>query len=224
MTGEHSTTVSSARLLVIEREPAAARSTIAAFGGCFVSDPTFLHARAGRDASDHLRAAPFDLVLADLSSIGDLSPSPEDAIVRLAKLGNGALTIVLTSEASVSAMVAAMRAGAHDVIGKPLEPATLAERIGRLCQRHGKSLGLVVDGVEAMPAAAHPAVLGVNHLLAQHQVLPMWRQEQKIIEEAIATFSGNIALAAAALELSPSTIYRKRQAWAEMETGRKGAA
>ena len=54
-------------------------------------------------------------------------------------------------------------------------------------------------------------------------VLPMWRQEQRIIEEAIESFAGNIALAAAALELSPSTIYRKRQAWAELE-GKKGAA
>jgi DNA-binding NtrC family response regulator len=54
-------------------------------------------------------------------------------------------------------------------------------------------------------------------------VLPMWRQEQRIIEEAIASFSGNITLAAQALELSPSTIYRKRQAWAELE-GNKGAA
>ena len=47
-------------------------------------------------------------------------------------------------------------------------------------------------------------------------VLPMWRQEQRIIENAIQSFAGNIALAAAALELSPSTIYRKRQAWAEL--------
>lgn len=54
-------------------------------------------------------------------------------------------------------------------------------------------------------------------------VLPMWRQEQRIIEEAIASFSGNITLAAQALELSPSTIYRKRQAWAELD-GSKGAA
>jgi two-component system repressor protein LuxO len=51
-------------------------------------------------------------------------------------------------------------------------------------------------------------------------VLPMWRQEQRIIEDAIQSFAGNIALAAAALELSPSTIYRKRQAWAEMELKR----
>lgn len=57
----------------------------------------------------------------------------------------------------------------------------------------------------------------------RHTVLPMWQQEQRIIEEAIESFAGNIALAAAALELSPSTIYRKRQAWAELE-GKKGAA
>jgi two-component system repressor protein LuxO len=53
--------------------------------------------------------------------------------------------------------------------------------------------------------------------------LPLWQQEQRIIEDAIENFGGNIALAAAALELSPSTIYRKRQAWAEM-SGKKGAA
>ena len=47
-------------------------------------------------------------------------------------------------------------------------------------------------------------------------VLPMWRQEQRIIEDAIASFGGNVSLAAAALEISPSTIYRKRQGWAEM--------
>ncbi len=47
-------------------------------------------------------------------------------------------------------------------------------------------------------------------------VLPMWQQEQRIIEDAVAAFGGNISLAAAALEISPSTIYRKRQSWAEM--------
>lgn len=54
-------------------------------------------------------------------------------------------------------------------------------------------------------------------------ILPMWQQEQRIIEDAIQSFGGSIALAAQALELSPSTIYRKRQAWAEMD-GNRGAA
>ncbi|WDR00965.1 sigma-54 dependent transcriptional regulator [Devosia sp. J2-20] len=47
-------------------------------------------------------------------------------------------------------------------------------------------------------------------------ILPMWQQEQRIIEDAIARFSGNVSLAAAALEISPSTIYRKRQGWSEL--------
>ena len=47
-------------------------------------------------------------------------------------------------------------------------------------------------------------------------ILPMWQQEQRINEDAIASFGGNVSLAAAALEISPSTIYRKRQGWAEM--------
>jgi two-component system, repressor protein LuxO len=42
-------------------------------------------------------------------------------------------------------------------------------------------------------------------------VQPYWRQEQAIIEAALAAFGGNIARAAAALEISPSTIYRKRR-------------
>ena len=50
----------------------------------------------------------------------------------------------------------------------------------------------------------------------RRSVLPMWQQEQRIIEDAVAAFGGNISMAAAALEISPSTIYRKRQSWAEM--------
>ncbi|HEY5081465.1 MAG TPA: sigma-54 dependent transcriptional regulator [Bauldia sp.] len=40
-------------------------------------------------------------------------------------------------------------------------------------------------------------------------------QERAIIESALTAFSGNIPKAAAALDISPSTIYRKRQIWAE---------
>jgi two-component system repressor protein LuxO len=50
------------------------------------------------------------------------------------------------------------------------------------------------------------------------QILPMWVQEGRIIEEALAAFDGNISRAAAALEINPSTIYRRRQ------TNRRAAA
>jgi len=45
---------------------------------------------------------------------------------------------------------------------------------------------------------------------------PFWLQERRIIERAVAAFDGNTARAAAALEISPSTIYRKRERWAEL--------
>lgn len=44
-------------------------------------------------------------------------------------------------------------------------------------------------------------------------IRPMWLVEKETIENAIAACDGNIPQAAALLELSPSTIYRKRLAW-----------
>jgi two-component system repressor protein LuxO len=67
-----------------------------------------------------------------------------------------------------------------------------------------ESRGVVAHAEPAPRAERRPAIL------------PMWQQEQRIIEDAIASFGGNVSLAAAALEISPSTIYRKRQGWAEM--------
>jgi DNA-binding NtrC family response regulator len=44
-------------------------------------------------------------------------------------------------------------------------------------------------------------------------VKPYYLQERAIIEGAIAAFGGNVAQAAAALEISPATIYRKLRTW-----------
>ncbi len=48
-------------------------------------------------------------------------------------------------------------------------------------------------------------------------IQPFWQQEKQIIEGALTHFDGNISRAAAALEISPSTIYRKRMSWAQKE-------
>ncbi|SON54617.1 Luminescence regulatory protein LuxO [Hartmannibacter diazotrophicus] len=50
---------------------------------------------------------------------------------------------------------------------------------------------------------------------AAARVKPLWMTEAEVIEEAIEAFDGNIARAAAALEISPSTIYRKRRSVAQ---------
>ena len=64
------------------------------------------------------------------------------------------------------------------------------------------------------PPPAEPA--------AARAVQPFWVQERRIIEEAIAAFDGNLSRAAAALEISPSTIYRKRESWGRDALDRAG--
>lgn len=49
-----------------------------------------------------------------------------------------------------------------------------------------------------------------------HQIRPLWQEEKSIIEAAIAQCDGNVPKAAAFLEVSASTIYRKRLQWEKM--------
>lgn len=53
------------------------------------------------------------------------------------------------------------------------------------------------------------------------ETLPLWQVEKEAIEAAIARCGGNIPRAAALLEISPSTIYRKKLGWERGETGEK---
>lgn len=48
---------------------------------------------------------------------------------------------------------------------------------------------------------------------AKGEIRPLWLAEKEIIEHAIELCEGNIPKAAAFLEISASTIYRKKQAW-----------
>jgi two-component system repressor protein LuxO len=44
---------------------------------------------------------------------------------------------------------------------------------------------------------------------------PLWQVEKRVIEQAIESCQGNVRLAARYLQVAPSTLYRKIQAWAE---------
>ena len=59
--------------------------------------------------------------------------------------------------------------------------------------------------------ASAPAATGA----ANGPIRPLWLVEKEVIEQAIASCDGNIPKAAALLEISPSTIYRKKQGWEE---------
>lgn len=176
--------------------------------------PLVVEVESGRPAIELLKGAPYDGVVAELAALGDLAEEAEERIGRLARVASEALVVVLTGEGSISTALGAMRAGAHDCAAHDLGGTALAARIAELARRHGKHRICATprNGAGDHPVASIPVMRDL--------VLPMWRQEQKIIEDAIQSFAGNIALAAAALELSPSTIYRKRQAWAEMDAKR----
>jgi len=70
--------------------------------------------------------------------------------------------------------------------------------------------------IKSMPSTERPVpepetstVAGVS------KIKPLWLTEKEAIEAAISVCKGNIPRAAALLEVSPSTIYRKRQSWAQ---------
>ena len=208
-----------ARLLLVDE-----RNGLAQLAGPlaaeFVLSPIVVELGTGRAAIDLLKTSVFDLIVADLDALGDIADDAANRIGKLARIASGALLLVRSQGCSISAALEGMRAGAHDCVGNDLDPAAMARRVGDLARRHGKAQFLVpAPTPAAMPAGGYP-VAAPQIPVMRDLVLPMWRQEQRIIEDAIQSFAGNIALAAAALELSPSTIYRKRQAWAEMDLKR----
>lgn len=55
----------------------------------------------------------------------------------------------------------------------------------------------------------------IDSLAARRSIEPLWLVEKRTIEAAIEACDGNINLAAGLLEVAPSTLYRKRQSWAD---------
>jgi DNA-binding NarL/FixJ family response regulator len=210
-----------ARLLLID-----GRSALADLAGPlaaeFAISPIVVELASGRPALDLMKSSAFDLIIADLDALGDLANGSSDRIARLARSAGDALLLVRSEGCSISVALEGMRAGAHECVAADLDTAALARRIGELARRHGKAhlLAPIAPAPEMLGAQPRAASSAPEIPVMRDLVLPMWRQEQRIIEDAIRSFAGNIGLAAAALELSPSTIYRKRQAWAEMEMKR----
>lgn len=69
---------------------------------------------------------------------------------------------------------------------------------------------LVAESLILQRGAATPLTLG-----SSSDLKPLWLIEKEVIEHAIDVCGGNIPKAAALLEISPSTIYRKKITWSE---------
>ncbi len=147
------------RLLLIDADVACSRQTGEALCEALLVAPEITHASGGRNGADLLRKTRFDVIIADLESLGDLAASVEDAMHRLVRLADGALILAVADSGSVSAALGAMRAGAHDYVAKPVSGATLAGRLAELAQRHGRPRTL---GAEAGPESVVTGFVGAS--------------------------------------------------------------
>lgn len=144
----------------------------------------------GEQALAELTARPFALVLLDLHlpGIQGLEVLRRMAVARLR-----VPVVVMTDSGSIDTAVEAMHLGACDFLPKPVDPGRL--RLAALAGVHRAA-----PAAPAAPAATPP-------------VRPLAEVEREAIESALAAFGGNVPRAAAALGVSPSTLYRKKQVW-----------
>lgn len=77
----------------------------------------------------------------------------------------------------------------------------------------------VIEQVSPSLIAAYDSIAVIQNetdMTAEQVIEPLWKTEKRTIESAINLCEGNIPKAAAMLDISPSTIYRKKQSWDEM--------
>ena len=110
-------------------------------------------------------------------------------------------------EAEAAAMLRA-----HAWPGNVRQLANVIRRVVVLDDGTAVSAAMLPEPIRATEAGAFLSPSD-RSLQGQHPVRPYHEQERAILKAAIAAFDGNIARAAAALEISPSTIYRKLQSW-----------
>lgn len=84
------------------------------------------------------------------------------------------------------------------IVTRPMLPASL-------------QLDIAPKGSDSAPASAHPNEMRVDGLIG----LPLAQIERRVIEATLAEVAGSVPRAARMLELSPSTLYRKIEAWSK---------
>ncbi|WP_455374313.1 sigma-54-dependent transcriptional regulator [Limibacillus halophilus] len=72
-----------------------------------------------------------------------------------------------------------------------------------------------VQAASGAPAPAASSAAAASPDLSAADIKPLWQVEREAIEAAIAQCGGSIPRAARLLDVSPSTIYRKKESWEE---------
>ena len=134
------------RILLVDQDVAAGPLLSIGIRPVLRQIPVIMQVPSGLEAIEQLRAGAVDVILLDLPSLSDLSGDSEIAVARLVKVSPAALVIAISDDGSISTAMAAMRAGAHDHLCRPLAGRAFAERLREIAERHRKSRLLAFDG------------------------------------------------------------------------------
>lgn len=159
-----------------------------------------LRVASGEEALAELTARDYSLVLLDLQLPGIQGL---EVLRRMKAARLTAPVLVMTESGSVDTAVEALHLGAVDFLAKPVDAGRLRLAV----------LGAALATAVPISSVATPDVSLIR---------PLAVVEREAIEFAVAACGGNIPRAAAALGVSPSTLYRKKQAWDDDVTGLKG--
>ena len=118
--------------------------------------------------------------------------------------------LVLTSEPVISADLCRQQLSYFDDLSlSAATPAAENSQQARVSEQH--------NAIQSSSSEAAPTLFENSHAVLDTTtppvIEPLWLQEKKAIEQAVSLCDGNIPKAAVLLEVSPSTIYRKIQAW-----------
>ena len=210
------------RFLILEGEITKSPLNIEQMQKYFNSQSKIIKIHQYQSALELLRSNNFDVILIDISSFSNNKFTGEELLQQLCKLTGKAIIIAISDEKSISLAISAMSSGAHAHIAKPLEFNELVALVNNLTYQyckleHKEKSNIISSEMIGFSNNAQPLDrkinIGSNNIT---NIKPMWQQEQRIIEDTILFFNGNVSRAAQALEISPSTIYRKRQCWEEL--------
>lgn len=122
--------------------------------------------------------------------------------------------IVLSSDTSISADLCRQQLSYFDDMSSPhTGPLTQDNRhvatVALDTPAPSNSMSTTSSQSENSCSPAEAGIAGSSTAVVE----PLWLQEKRAIEQAVSLCAGNIPKAAVLLEVSPSTIYRKIQAW-----------
>lgn len=163
------------------------------------------HCMTGQEALDDIARSPTDAVLLDLR-LPDMDGL--DVLKHIRAREFQVAVVVITADGSLNRAVEAMREGALDFLVKPFNADRLLITLGNVLERRRLNSML-----ESLSGHGGPGESGGNG--SDPKVLPLHVTERNAIEQAIRACDGNIVRAAALLEISASTVYRKLAHWHE---------